>query len=68
MPNWMWSGLVMLTELDALGRSTLTAWVRNGAVTMKITSSTSMTSIIGTMFMSDIGLWYPRLLKLPIAI
>ena len=39
----------------ALGRSSLTALVSSGAVTMKITSSTSTTSISGTMLISAIG-------------
>src|SRR5262245_62630711 len=39
----------------ALGRSSLTACVSRGAVTMKITSSTRATSINGTMLISAIG-------------
>jgi hypothetical protein len=39
----------------AFGSSSLTAWVRRGAVTIKITSSTSITSISGTMLISAIG-------------
>ncbi|EXI70485.1 MAG: hypothetical protein AW07_04025 [Candidatus Accumulibacter sp. SK-11] len=44
------------TLLDALGRSIFTEWVSNGAVTMKITSSTSITSTSGTTFMSATGI------------
>src|SRR5258706_14657356 len=39
----------------ALGRWSLTALVSSGAVTMKITSSTSTTSINGTMLISAMG-------------
>jgi hypothetical protein len=55
MASWMLSGLVRLTSLDALGRSTFTAWVSSGAVMMKITRRTSMTSISGIMLISAIG-------------
>src|SRR5258708_15461071 len=45
-----------MSALDvALGRSSLTALVRSGAVTMKITSNTSTTSINGTMLISAMG-------------
>src|SRR5690554_2375242 len=39
----------------ACGRSTLTPWVSMGAAIIKITSSTSMTSINGTTLISAIG-------------
>src|ERR1041384_6376020 len=55
MANWILSGLVILGVEVALGRSTFTAWVSSGAVMMKITSSTSITSISGTMLISAIG-------------
>src|SRR5690554_6325938 len=38
------------------GKSTVTPWVSMGAVTIKITSSTSITSMQGTTLISDIGL------------
>src|SRR5210317_2018993 len=40
----------------ALGRSTSIPWVSNGAVTMKITSNTSMTSMYGTTLISPMSL------------
>src|SRR5262245_10057093 len=49
------SGLVTFGALEALGRSTFTACVSSGAVMMKITSSTSITSISGIMLISAIG-------------
>ena len=52
----------------ASGRSSLTAWVSSGAVRMKITSSTSITSISGTMLISAMGAAAPCLLKPPNAI
>src|SRR5262245_24924445 len=55
----------MLGLLDAFGRSTLTACVSNGAVMMKITSSTSITSMSGIMLISAIGAVLPSLLKPP---
>src|SRR5260370_1099639 len=64
----MCSGLVRLGWLDALGRSIFTACVSSGAVMMKITSSTSMTSISGIMLISAIGADSPVCLKLPNAI
>ena len=59
----MFSGLVMLGWLDALGRSIFTACVSSGAVMMKITSSTSITSISGIMLISAIGALPPRLVE-----
>src|SRR6185503_21180379 len=53
--NSIFSGFWMSALEVALGRSSLTAWVSSGAVTMKITSSTSTTSINGTMLISAIG-------------
>src|SRR5512146_718872 len=55
----------MLGELDALGRSIFTACVSSGAVMMKITSNTSMTSISGIMLISAIGVPAPVLLNSP---
>ena len=55
MANSTFSGFWMSAFDVALGRSSLTALVRSGAVTMKITSSTSTTSINGTMLISDMG-------------
>jgi hypothetical protein len=50
----------------ACGTSMRTACDSNGAVMMKITSSTSITSINGTMLISDIGApLLPPPLKLP---
>src|SRR5262245_51190213 len=45
----------MLGAELAFGSSSLTACVSRGAVTMKITSSTSITSISGTMLISAMG-------------
>ena len=59
------SGLVWLAWLEALGRSTLTACVSSGAVMMKMTSSTSITSISGIMLISAIGACAPPLSKPP---
>src|SRR5476649_1062255 len=53
--NSIFSGFWMSAVEVALGRSSLTALVSSGAVTMKITSSTSTTSINGTMLISAIG-------------
>ena len=55
MANSTFSGFWMSALEVALGRSSLTAWVSRGAVTMKITSSTRATSINGTMLISAIG-------------
>ena len=55
MANSIFSGFWMSAVEVALGRSSLTALVSSGAVTMKITSSTSTTSINGTMLISAIG-------------
>src|SRR5688572_8834731 len=62
------SGLVMFGSELALGRSTFTAWVSSGAVMMKMTSSTSITSMSGIMLISAIGAWAPLLLNPPNAI
>src|SRR4051812_35040717 len=66
--SWMLSGLVRLGWLDALGRSILTECVRRGAVMMKITSRTSITSISGIMLISAIGALSAPRLKPPKAI
>ena len=55
MANSTFSGFWMSAFEVALGRSSLTALVKSGAVTMKITSSTSTTSINGTMLISAMG-------------
>src|SRR5882724_4915790 len=55
MANSTFSGFWMSALEVALGRSSLTALVKSGAVTMKITSSTSATSINGTMLISAMG-------------
>src|SRR5258705_1010469 len=55
MANSTLSGFWMSALEAALGRSSLTALVRSGAVTMKITSNTSATSINGTMLISAMG-------------
>src|SRR6185369_10033893 len=55
MANSIFSGFWMSAVELALGRSSFTALVSSGAVTMKITSSTSTTSINGTMLISAIG-------------
>src|SRR6185295_9910573 len=55
----MLSGLVRLGALVALGRSILTECVSSGAVMMKMTSSTSITSISGIMLISAIGASVP---------
>jgi hypothetical protein len=52
------SGLVIADAL-VFGSSTGTPTVSSGAVTMKMTSSTSMTSTIGVTLISDIG-WARR--------
>jgi hypothetical protein len=46
----------LMGEAWVCGRSTGTPTVSNGAVTMKTTSSTSMTSTSGVTLISDIGL------------
>jgi hypothetical protein len=51
----------------ACGNSTLTPWVSSGAVTMKITSMTSMTSIYGTTLISDMGRLRVRCLAIGLA-
>jgi hypothetical protein len=53
--SWIVSGLTAFGWLDACGRSTLTACVIMGAVMMKITSSTSITSISGIMLISALS-------------
>src|SRR6187455_2326773 len=58
----------MFGLLETLGRSTLTACVSSGAVMMKITSSTSITSMSGIMLISAIGAALPSLLNPPKAI
>ena len=55
MANSTFSGFWISAVEVALGRSSLTALVRSGAVTMKITSNTSTTSINGTMLISAMG-------------
>ena len=55
MANSTFSGFWMSAAEVALGRSSLTTLVKSGAVTMKITSSTSTTSINGTMLISAMG-------------
>src|SRR4051812_35492598 len=64
----MFSGLVRFGVLEALGRSIFTEWVSSGAVMMKITSSTSITSMSGIMLISAIGALPPVRLKFPKAI
>src|SRR4029078_2151789 len=66
--SWIFCGCVILGVLDARGRSTFTACVSSGAVMMKITSSTSMTSISGTMLISAMGALELALLNPPNAI
>ena len=44
----------------ALGKSSLIACVSSGAVMMKMTSSTSITSTSGVVFISAIGAWPVR--------
>ncbi len=58
----------MFGSLDACGKSIRTAWVSNGAVIMKITSSTSMTSTSGIMLISAMGVVFCPDSKLPNAI
>src|SRR5678816_2409924 len=53
-------GVSLGCAASVLGRSSLRLDVISGAVIMKITSSTSMTSISGVMLMSLIG-WAPGL-------
>src|SRR5687768_15888621 len=55
MPSWMLSGLVRLGVLVARGRSIFTECVSSGAVMMKMTSRTSITSISGIMLISAMG-------------
>src|SRR5690242_887338 len=64
----MWSGFVRLAWLAAFGKSIFTAWVSSGAVMMKMTRRTSITSISGIMLISAIGADSPPALKLPNAI
>ncbi len=66
MPNAMCSAWVTFGSLAALGRSIFTAWVSSGAVMMKITRSTSITSTSGTTLMSAIAPGWRRGSKLPI--
>jgi hypothetical protein len=66
--SWTLSGLVWFAWLEAFGRSTFTAWVSSGAVMMKITSSTSITSMSGIMLISAIGASFAPLPKPPKAI
>ncbi len=54
------SGLSALALACALGRSSLIECVSSGAVMMKITSSTSITSTSGVVLISDIGWLAPR--------
>src|SRR5262245_22419757 len=63
--SWTLSGLVRFGALAAFGRSIFTACVKSGAVMMKITSSTSITSISGIMLMSAIGAPMPLRWKPP---
>src|SRR5215475_1503948 len=65
MASWTFSGLVRFGWLDTLGRSILTACVSNGAVMMKMTSSTSITSISGIMLISAIGRAFAPLVSKP---
>ena len=55
MANSILSGTGRFSWLVACGSCSLTECVSSGAVTMKITSSTSITSISGTMLISDTG-------------
>ena len=48
-------GLFSVGLVVARGSASLTELVSSGAVTMKITSSTSITSMSGTMLISPIG-------------
>src|SRR5882757_2805412 len=65
MENSILSGFTWSAVELALGRSSLTAWVSSGAVTMKMTSRTSTTSISGTMLISAIGAELVFLSRLP---
>src|SRR5690242_8789470 len=49
----------------ACGRSSLMEWVKSGAVMMKITSNTSITSTMGVTLMSAMGAGCRSSLKLP---
>src|SRR4051812_28587301 len=51
----MCSGFVRFGRLEACGRSSLTACVSSGAVMMKMTRSTSITSMSGIMLISASG-------------
>src|SRR4051812_49403461 len=55
MANWIAGLRDSSGVLVALGRSIFTEWVSSGAVTMKITSSTSMMSTNGMTLISAIG-------------
>src|SRR5271156_2650141 len=55
----------MVGLLAATGKLIFTALVSNGAVMMKITSNTSITSISGIMLISAIGALSPFLLNPP---
>ena len=55
MPRVMVSGFSGAGLDCAVGRSSFRAWVNMGAVMMKITSRTSITSTIGVTLMSAIG-------------
>src|SRR5262245_33541624 len=68
MANSIFSGFWMSLAEVALGRSSLTTLVNSGAVTMKITNSTSTTSISGTMLISAMGWEEDLRSKLPKAI
>ena len=51
----MVSGFSSSSTVEAWGRSILILWASNGAVIMKMISSTSMTSTSGIMLISAIG-------------
>jgi hypothetical protein len=55
IPSSTCSGFVIFGLLEALGKSTLTECVSNGAVIMKITNKTNITSTNGTTLISAIG-------------
>src|SRR4051812_1374605 len=65
MAKSIFSDLRSLTCDVAFGSSSLTACVSSGAVMMKMTSSTSITSMSGTMLISAIGA--PALLESKLA-
>src|SRR3569623_750705 len=62
------SALGCCTAAVAFGKSILIACVSRGAVIMKITSRTNITSINGIMLISDMGPGVPPRLKVPNAI